>query len=242
MQALPLLLSWVLDFVPVWLSPTLLFVGGVTLVYGLLQLHETYHGCHPLRRLVMGTGFALVYLPFHRRFSFVSVLLLALTAKYLEGVAAVRFYQKLLYAAKNRGTKGNGLHSFVRTRVTFKLLGVLVTVVAVWAAIYYLLAHDATTVGYDLAVGWTVATAGGSIVGLTYKLQGTVGKVPRSLVVGFAVTITGAELHNLGTLRADLLLFGLSGIAYAGGYLVAVGLWYRYGSDLQALSNAISVA
>jgi hypothetical protein len=53
-------------------------------------------------------------------------------------------------------------------------------------------------------------------------------RMPAPSLIGFAIAASGAEIYNYSSLYQNIGAFILSNIAYAAGFWVAVGLWFKH--------------
>jgi hypothetical protein len=112
-------ISWFIDYIPSWLSSLLMVSGFFLSTIG--HLHQ-----YPRRRfkdinlvgmILMGMGISLVAF-----FAFISapvlMIILLIATRWLEGVAAIRLYQKAAFVLES-GQLPSSIN--LRTRIPFKI-------------------------------------------------------------------------------------------------------------------------
>lgn len=230
-------LDWFVDFEPPWLPPSLLIIGSIVLVYGLLDIDQRYQGSSAVRRAMIAVGIGLVYLPFHSRFQFASVVILSIAGKFLEGVASVRAYQKIKYIVAKKSFPGR---VSLTTKGFYALCGLFLSIVSGWLFIGIIISEKSSTLSAAGVIAWTITTGLLALLGMSSTLWGIRQKTSIGIIFGFSLMITGAEIHNLAMLSQEITLFFVNTAFYGFGFVVAAVLVIRRSREVAMLSNRLS--
>ncbi|QLG60271.1 hypothetical protein [Halorarum salinum] len=218
-------LSFFMDFLPAvglglillgaFLSIEAAFVDSQTAISGL----EGY-----LVTLLLGAGLVIGVYQIHLSEPFLLVVVFGMAGKYIQGIAAVRLYQKLSFAARTRSLSWGGVS--LQTKVISKLGVVFIilfggTVVSLLTMIGILELPLSTV----LIGTWTVAVVLYTILGLSITLYGATEEFPPSFSIGLILLVAGAEVYNLASLELELIAAAVLSLSYSYGFWLAA---YRF--------------
>lgn len=225
-------LSFFVDFMP--------FVGLGLLLFGaflsiealfLSSQSEISGSVGTVISFVLGVGLVLGVYQVHLSEPLLLVIIFGMAGKYIQGIAAIRLYQKASYAVRNRSLSWGGfdLHTKVVLKIaTFfsvLLLGVVVSLLAIVGAIQIPLS--------EVMIGiWTVFTIAFTVLGLSITLYGAADDYPSYFSTGLVVLVAGSEVYNLGSLSTEILATLALSIAYTVGFWIAA---YRFVADEPAI-------
>ncbi len=219
----PLQLSWVVDYAPAWLS-LLLLSGGVGVSVASVYVYAD-PGLPLLRRLlggaITGLGTGMLFYGTLLDYGYVTAILATVVARYVEGLAAVRLYQKVSYVLRERRYPGAYTPS-VGDRARLALLALFAVIIAGWVGIAVVVWGPVAVDGErTLRLLWTLATVVLSVLGLSIRFLSLTDELPGLTLLGLVLLITGAEIYNLTSLRLDVAVYLLSMAAYTVGFWVA---------------------
>lgn len=250
----PLLLGWFINYVPDWLSIALMFVGFFTTMAGYPATFSGF-GKREMRTsgvVLIGFGVAVISLEILQRVPWLLVVSLLVFTRWIEGAAAIRFFQR---ANQYFRTDRSGGKSWTQ-RILYYLLLAFIVIMGGWMAIFIFLRGPIfNTLSFDLAVVLTFVTVVISILGLSWKFWSVRDRLPIPVVAGFILAATGAEINNLKLLKqalevnlsavgtgiveidprlasvlaVNITIFLVGSVAYTFGYWTAVGVWFTHG-------------
>lgn len=229
--SLVLQVGFFVDYVPEWLGPLLMASGIFYLIIGYFEtsILQTELSASPVALVMMATGLMLLFVQSYLSLGPIVIVILLAFTRWIEGVAAVRFYQKVAYVLRHRDLPHTGT---LTDRVALKLLMLFTVIMGGWAVLLVLTRGPfIRSLTYDLALVWTLVSATISILGMSLKFLSIRDQLPLISLFGFAVASTGAELFNFTSLFTELKVFAVSNISYSLGYWVAVYLWLRVSSE-----------
>lgn len=221
-------LSWFIEYAPDWLGETLVILAvGILLAEFLFRYSEgDFAPAHKyqLRRYigwllfaVGGAAFMKAGFEIGSTFTIISTLVVA---RFMEGIIAVRFYQKLTHIVTYSGFLNTAdIQSVRRYLIGFTIY--FFVLIAGWIVVMASLA-GIINIGSEriLHLYWTTVIAVISIITLTSKFWASKQDFGTYSVIGIALLITGAELHNLQSIEFVLTAYVVSVIGYS------LGLWY----------------
>jgi hypothetical protein len=240
----PLQLSWIVDYVPDWLGPTLLGSGLLLVVFTFLSFSYSGDGDEStslsvgtFALLSIGVGGGFLAVPLYRRYTFAFAAGLLLAGRWIEGVAATRLLTKVIRFFSGTGT--GSLSGTLKRRLRRMAIVVLVLLLAGWTALWVVLFGPVVvSQTYDLTLIWTTLVGVLSLLGLGFKFTSVDNRVyliePRfvPMLLGLILAVTGAQLYNFEILQQvlvrrpvelnisllDPLLLFAGQIVYLGGY------------------------
>lgn len=221
----PLQVSWFLDYVPKWLSLVLLVSGLFLLIIGYLEVfyQEETRDMTTVGIILIATGLSLIAFQSHVLTPFYHILVLTMLAKWIEGVSAIRFYQKLASFLDNKQWPRS---ITLKETVTFKLASLFAFVIGGWAIVLILVTGPfLNSIQYDIALVWTLMTLSISFIGLSYKFWAIRSDISPIALLGLILLITGGELANLRSLSEQIWIFIIGNAVYTLGYWGAAYLW-----------------
>jgi hypothetical protein len=229
-------LGWYVDFVPPWLAPTIILTGLLIVaahayasIFNALDLDSvgvSGYATNATAALFLGTAFAGVVgvAPWYLAGNWVLIGLLGFLGQWIQGIAAVRFLQKVWIFVSERRLAGSGLPK----RLGYFLIVYFVIALLVWGVIVaFVFTETLDSVTYSVTLVWTLVVFVTSLAGLVWRLKGARKSMSTPLLVGFVLMIAGAAIQNL-SLLAEINVFLLGTAGYWGGYLVAVAVWVRH--------------
>lgn len=142
-------------------------------------------------------------------------ILLLFCGRMIEGVAAIRFYKKVLYLIRERRWGGD-----IRTKVRHKLTVLFIVVVGLYLMGYALIYGPFfRSLGYTIQFIWTVTALLVTSLGLRWKLRHVRDQFDREIILGVILFVTGAELFNF-------TFFGELAATLVGSLGYTVGFWF----------------
>ncbi|MFB6225334.1 MAG: hypothetical protein ABEI13_02660 [Candidatus Paceibacteria bacterium] len=216
----------IFDYFPPWLGITLILAGIAALLIHIpfaieYDVHEwNWDDLGILYKAGYGVivaGIVMIFRGIYLKYPDFMIVPVLLLAKYLEGITAVRFYQKAAYIIRNRTLPSQHIISF-KSRIGLELLSIFIFLISGWIIILL-------TVTEQFRAYWTISTAIISLSGLLVKFSPLQKELSILTVIGASLIIAGSEVHNLQSIRIDILvlLFGI--LAYSFGYWISA---YRY--------------
>lgn len=219
--------SWFVDIVPRSLSLLLIFLG---FMLGVMSMTLSISPDHPvvgakLSGLIIGVGGVVALYNFYTRYPLVYLASIVVFAKYLEGLASIRFYQKVRHIVRNRDLQYQSSYSFSTRLLVHLLVLFLFTSVGTTAA--FLISIDQIPLTFvDLfQLLWIIFTICYTVFGLAskFKLVSRTDDVYNILFLPTLILIVvGTELYNFARVENEVVLFGIGILAYSGGYWYAV--------------------
>lgn len=203
--ATSLQLSFLLDYVPVWLGPLLLAAGLILVIvtfgsFSLAGESRSFTLTGVMLLCAFGGG-ALMLVPFYMRRTYIFAAGLLLAGRWIEGVAATRLVSKIIRFVS--GTGSGSLSATIRRRFRRAAIIVGVFLIVGWAAVWVLvLGPVVVSRTYDLTLIWTLLVGVLSVLGLGFKFSSVDSRIysvePRfiPMVIGLILAVTGAELYN----------------------------------------------
>ncbi|GGM66575.1 hypothetical protein J2752_000151 [Halarchaeum rubridurum] len=164
-----------------------------------------------------GLGIALSVLHLERTHPLLLIVFAGLPATYIEGFAAPVVYDKLRYAVRNRTLSLPGLGLATKLAVKLAMLFVFLFGVSALTALVST-GTLSLPLGEVAIASWTLFVLLYTAVGLALKFVTTDTRYSTAFVAGTIALLTGAELYNLATLRAELLVMALGLAAYSLGF------------------------
>lgn len=241
--------SWLVDYTPPWLGPSMLFFGvvlcaisGVTTV-----LSETTSDVRSskisLGRFQAGMvgfiiGLTLAYLPFYFRHSSNWALIFFLWGRWLEGIAAPRFLIKIAGYLSGSSNSSSGISS-VSSRATYYFVLLFILILAGWGTILAIFVGPfSSSLIRDILVIWTILTFSVSALGVfwwfrdanmhnityTFDNLSTIA-FPTLLLLGMMLGIGGAQIYNYSTALTDIAALIGGNIVYSIGYWGMILVW-----------------
>jgi hypothetical protein len=227
-------ISWFIDYVPLWLSPTLALLGALFLIIGVSQVitkpqpsifsksnpvidgvldddHTVLSDAKetPISHTLFYIGSFAIALPALKENIEISMFFVLFIGKFLEGVASIRIYIKIRYAVNNTELPpGAGILTKVGREILLLFLlstGIFVCLIAT----IYSIAQQGDPI-YEVAVIWTVTTSAILLLSYFWKIKSSRVFYTSSIhLYGIVLLITGAEIYNFHTLGTEILATGV---------------------------------
>lgn len=221
--------SWFIDYVPPWLAPSLI-ISGILAILWFEEFRLSYEvGNYRLESnfwffLITVASIPVLY-PWYLAQTDLFMFAFVIGGRWLEGVAGVRFLQKVEYLlVEHELSFGKSL----RERAVYMALSFFVVIVSGWTAVYILARGPIVqSVAYDILLVWTLMTFITSALGVIWKVWSIKDTLPFSLLVGITICFAGVEIYNYTFLLNEILAFLLGSISYSLAYVVALTLWLR---------------
>lgn len=213
---------------PVWLlviGLQLLVFGGLRAAFRTHPLLDTDSTHARLGLVVLGMGYLFAALSVIRTNYGAYAAFLFVLFRGLEGAAVIRFYRKVVFAFRNRRTP-NGANA--TAFVTYHLLVFFLAVVGFGLLLAGLAPATAAEAGVSVAdprLLYTAVTFSLSMLGVYWRLTPTGDTVDWIVVVGFGLSIAGAELFNYASLGTEVALTLVGIAAYSAGFWLLVACW-----------------
>ena len=201
----PVQLSFIVDYVPVWLGPALLAIGLalVMMTFGSFSFSSESRSMTLTGAMLLCAigGGALMLVPFYVRRTYIFAAGLLFAGRWIEGVAATRLVSKIIRFIS--GTGSGGISATIRRRFRRGAIVFGVLLITGWAAVWVLvLGPVVISRTYDLTLIWTLMVAVLSVLGLGFKFSSVDSRVYSvdrrfiPMVIGLILAVTGAELYN----------------------------------------------
>lgn len=226
--------SWFIDYVPIWLGRVLALLGIALLILGMSinDLKTNSIRRRPIRVTVHMTavsifGASFTYAAYQTNAALTTIFVL-MTARYMEGLVAIRLYQKVVYVLRNRSLPNTADLSLNR-RLLLHFLGYFLLLVLGWGIVFAVLWGPIDVgIGWTIRFYWTLGVMVMSILGLTIKFWAASDNIGTITVIGSVLLIVGVELHNLRGLHLELVAYLLAVLSYSAGFWYAV---YQFLAD-----------
>jgi len=218
----PAQLSWVINYVPPWLSVILVLFGiGIVPVSRFIR-EEIQTPIERMGIIIAAIGACVYFYGGFTKLPAVTMGLILMFASYIEGLSGVRFWQKVVSVIEHRrlGVAHTGglkrrLIALLLTLFTAGLIVWILVGLVVWGPIEL-------EAEYTIRLMWTLITVTASLLGLTAKYWTMTEDFPAIELFGVMSIIVGAEIYNMTGFTADLTVYLLTLVAYNCGYLIAV--------------------
>jgi hypothetical protein len=221
--------SWFVDYVPPWLGIVLMSIGVLSLQARVYE--NEYRNDNDLYEddplsIITWIGFfiaagglvAMVY-EAYLRIPVIMTTIFISVGRYIEGVAAVRFCQKISDAFHIRSLSSG--HGGLRLKLMFILATVFAVIAAGWIIIFLMLWGPLeVSYEYALTLFWTIATVIISSIGLLAKIYPTYPTLNTQFMIGTVLVIAGAEIYNFSNLGQEVISFVVVSVAYAIGFWI----------------------
>ncbi|WP_244661283.1 hypothetical protein [Haloferax gibbonsii] len=223
-------ISFLFEYVPEWLSIALLAVGSTFVTWGLPFVDaddelsvETGQDVLGVILLGIGVGVTVWGTRSISVFAPIAVVVVLLTG-FLEGLAAISIYKKLVDLVLRRSAPSGG--SF-RRKLFGGLLAFFLVVLSGWALVAAVVWGPIELgVGESVRLYWTVVTVTVTVIGMSTKFWSTKERSPTPILFGGVFLITGAEIVNL-RFTTELTLYVGTVVAYTLGFWFGVALLIR---------------
>ena len=227
-------LGFWIDSVPLWLAPLLVLLGvELILIYHIQQsvyvvprdntdLQHTDKISIPTRDyklLISGLTFGILLSAIaviqNYQISNWYIILLLFCGRAIEGVAAIRFYKKMVRFTRSRRWGGD-----FGAKIKHKLTAIFIIFIGLYFIGYAIVNGPfLRSLGYTIQFIWTIVTLFVTFIGLHWKLRPVRDKFDQKIIFGVILFTTGAELFNfafIGQLIATL----------AGAFGYTIGFWF----------------
>lgn len=217
-------LSWFIESIPASLPPAMIFAGIVVGVLSIVLMADPEPGARTAFTIA-GIGSVVGMYNFYTEYLFLFIAGITVFAKYIEGLAAVRLYQKALYVLRERDLDYRSPFSLPK-RILLQV-SVIFAIVVFFLSTVFLVAtgYIQLSFGRFIAVLWVFATICYTTLGVTLRFK-IVGEEFNALFLpSLILLIAGAEIYDFATLEREIHLFVIGIGGYTLGYWVAV---YRF--------------
>ena len=210
--------SWFIDYVPAWLSPTLMGVGLLIMVLTFVSFSTSGNesvsvSLETVALSSVGLGVAFLSIPLYRNHTYIFAAGCLLAGRWIEGVAATRLLTKVVRFLT--GSKTTDLGSLLKRRLRRVAIILSVVILTAWAATWVLIFNPGTpTRVYELTLLWTVFVGVISLLGLGFKFTSVDARIYSiqirfvPMVFGLIIAIVGAQLYNFELLTQVISVGG----------------------------------
>lgn len=223
-------ISLLLDSYPL-IGLILIFLGSFVLIMSIFigDENELPISLKIYMSLTMGGALMAGIIQIHQSEPFLLVLIFSMAGKYIEGLAAIIVYQKVLYGIRNRTISLLGIG--FKTKI-LAILMIIFIVLLSGMVLSSMVLSDVIAIPLSevLTAVWTMFIILYTIFGLTIKLYGsTPDDFTKLFTGGLILVITGSEVYNLSNIRLELILIAAGSISFSIGYWIAVIKFFEEG-------------
>ncbi|QUJ74008.1 hypothetical protein [Haloarcula marismortui] len=223
-------LSWFFNFAPDWLSLVLIATGLLLAGGGVLTRIENMYLANSF---VTMAGIIIASISVFLAYEWQGVFLIILLGKGIEGVSAVRLYQKVVHFFESRPESNDNSTSILVKYSVYYLSLIFVLTLLFGFGIYILISeYSYSGILESIILCYTLFIIVISAFGLAWKLHVVGDSFSNSLIAGLILLVTGSEIYNF-----NLVVISVSETTYqlpftdiiviiAGSISYSVAFWY----------------
>jgi len=215
-------ISWVIDFVPPWLAVSLVLGGIGLVVLSRFLFEDTDTPTEHIGLIIAVIGVFVYFYGGYKKFPDVTMGIILFFAAYVEGLSAVRFWQKVTSLVKTRdvGVVRTGTLS---RRIVSILLTIMMVILIFWVLVALIIwGPIELQAEYTVRLFWTLVTVVASILGLSAKYWSMTEDLGSLELLGVITIIVGAEIYNMATFSSEVSIYVITMVLYNLGYGVAI--------------------
>lgn len=214
-------ISWLFDYIPNWI-PTLLVFSGVTIssigLFLSLRSREREDRLPLLACFLFMLGALVGIYDFYVTYPGILAIFLISFARYIEGIAVLRLYQKVEYMFREGELPSEYSVSMPKKSLLWLSATFLIILSISFYSFLVLAGKIDVSFGYSVAILWAIITVFYTIVGLSIKFGAIDAQISSFFTYGLILVIAGAEIYNFSNIRGDLISWIAGSIAYSLGY------------------------